>query len=152
MKDITCLVCKKEFYGRDNQVFCSSECKNKHYNAQTRLIYRIGKEEKGEIANIQSQMYEYNDRIIKANDIFDEETANYKSEIAILRSDYTDLLEKYEKLKADLQKIRSQYFDARQSMQKMDDQLKLLGLAAEMLRPAIEKITENLGKTKKDNS
>jgi len=151
MRNFNCLVCKRECFGRNNQVFCSPECKNKHHNAQTRLIYSAGKHEKDEIRHVQAQIYANNDKIRKINDVFDQEVARKNSEYAILKSDYSDLLEKYIKIKAELEKIRSRYYDSFQSMQKVDEQIKLLACLAQIVSPAIEKITENMGKMKPDN-
>ncbi len=152
MKNNACLVCKKEFYGRNNQIFCSSECKNRHNNLKTRLIYRNGKPGSEEISQIQADIYTNNERIQRISDIFNKETAIYKAEIAVLKSDYTDLLKKYERFKNELEKIRKKYYDAQNSMVEMEEQIKLLGALGEMFVPAINKVVENLTKTKKDES
>lgn len=150
MKISNCLVCKTEFYGRDNQIFCSSDCKNKHHNVKSKLFYRAGKFGEGQIAAIQEQIYLNNDRFIKTNDNFTRVEESYKAELAELRSDYTELSGKYEGFKKDLERIRGKYVDSFNNARKSEAQLALITELGEMFAPALGKLTENLLKTKKE--
>ncbi len=151
MKNITCLVCKNDFYGRNNQIFCSIECKNKHNNIKTRLIYGVGKHGNDKITNIQEQIYSNNERFKKAYAILEDEAKINKSEREALRKDYEDLLNNFNRLKADLEKIRGKYIDSLHSARKSEEQLNLIKGLGELLGPIIIKVVDNLGKTDDKN-
>jgi DNA repair exonuclease SbcCD ATPase subunit len=150
MKDSTCLVCKTEFYGRENQIFCCTDCKNKHYNVKNKLFYKAGKFGEGQIAQIQEQIYNNNDRIAKINSNYIKVEESYKAEIAELKADYNELLRKYETFEVSFERIRGRYGDALQSAKKLEEQMALLKGLGEMLGPTINKLTKNLGKMKQD--
>lgn len=150
MKIITCLVCKYEFSGRNNQIFCSSDCKNKHYNLKTRLTYSAGKFGSQEIKNLQEQSYANKAKILKINDNFDNEMAIHKAELSILKNDYMDLHKNYEKIKVDLEKINSKYVDCFGSSKKSEEQLMMIKVISELIGPYVSKIVDNIVKIEKD--
>jgi hypothetical protein len=147
MKLIECKVCKNEFYGRRNQIFCSNECKNKHYNQKTKLIYQLGRHGEGKIAEFQEAVYVNTAKVIKIDSIFSAEKELYHSEVAILRSDYVELANNYQKLNVEVERIRKRYIHCHNSAIKSEEQIELLNGLGKMLAPAINKVLENLGKT-----
>ncbi len=150
MKIITCFVCKNEFSGRNNQIFCSSDCKNNHYNQKTRLTYSAGKFGSQEINNLQEQSYANKAKILKINDNFDNEIAIHKAELSILKNDYMDLHKNYEKIKVDLEKIKSKYVDCFGSSKKSEEQLMMIKVISELIVPYVSKIVDNIVKIEKD--
>ncbi len=150
MKMTTCLVCKYEFFGRNNQIFCSTACKNQHYNQKTRLIYSAGKFGSQEISNLQEQSYSNKAKIIEIKDNFDNETAQGKAVLGILKTDYMDLMKKYEKIKIDLEKIRGKYIESLRSAKKLEEQLMMIKVIGELIGPSAKKIIENLVKIEKE--
>ena len=73
--------CKKEFAGRDNQVFCTEKCKSKHNNDKQKYRRSLAKR--------------YNNLILKANVIFhdlivDRESINIISKQDLFRKGYTE--------------------------------------------------------------
>lgn len=150
MKKNSCMVCEKEFNGRSNQKFCSVDCKNKFHNQKTRLIYNVGKKGKKVISKIQKQINSDNARLIRIDSVFEEEKAIYKSEIAKLKSDYTELLGKYEKFKADLEKVKGKYVDSLWKSKEQEEQINKMQAITTLFAPALDKLLDNLNKTKKD--
>jgi hypothetical protein len=146
MKNTTCLVCKNDFYGRNNQIFCSIECKNKHNNIKTRLIYSVGKHGDDKISDIQDQMYASDERIRKAYAVLVKESDINKAERELLRKDYLDLLKELEKFKADLEKIKRKYLDSLGSAKELDGQLNIIKGLGALFGPMISKAIDNLGK------
>ena len=90
-----------------------------------------------------------NARLIKVDAIFEEEKAIYKSEMKQLKTDYSDLLDKYERIQEKLGKLKGRYSEALLSKEELEEQLKSINAIATLLGTAIGKVKGYLNITKK---
>jgi archaellum component FlaC len=149
MKNSTCLVCETVFLGRNNQKFCGPECKNNYYNQKNRLRYQVNKHQDAAIAILQDESNSNKVRSLNAIRVFDQLEADFNAELAQLKADYTDLLNKYMELKDDLETIRSKYWKSYGSAQKTAMQIENIKVLYGLIEPYLKKVEDNLGKTNK---
>ena len=146
MEKLTCKVCLKEFSGRKNQIYCSTDCKNNYYNKKTRLMYISGKYGKKTFEQILDQQSSNNDRMIKALAVFDEKEKWFDSEIMRLKAEYTDLLKAYNKLTEDIDNIKKITLSISSEKAEFDAKMILAKGIGQMISPLVDRIIGGLDK------
>jgi len=146
MEILTCKVCNKEFKGRLNQIYCSTDCKNKYYNKKTRLMYVAGKYGKDAFEQILNEQGSNNERMRKALAIFNEKENWFDSEIMKLKEEYTDLLKAYNKLIEDVDNIKKITLNISSEKAEFDAKMNIAKGIGQMISPLVDRIIGGLDK------
>ena len=151
MKKTVCFVCGKEFYGRDNQIFCSIPCKNYHNNKKTRMQYQAGKYGSEAILEIQKKEYAKNRKILKSLKELDTIKQWHKDQIAELKQEYTELFSNYELMKIKIDGYKATANKQYETLKEMEERKHLINAIAKEFKPLFDKIKLMILKTSPDS-
>ena len=99
MKLIICPICKTEFKGRNNQIFCSIECKNEFHNSKNKETFDIIELLPEKYNEIQSKILE----LSNSNEQLKVELQSVKKKYAKLKRAYLEIKEELNELEANSQ-------------------------------------------------